>query len=44
MLKTVLIIVVSVSIFGIVFFIIIKNLLKKKLSDYVNESNNEDKY
>ncbi len=35
MLKTVLIIILSVSIIGIIFFIIVRNLLKRKLDELV---------
>jgi len=42
MLKTILIIVISVSIFGIVFFILVRNSLKRKL-DLLVEQEKEDK-
>jgi hypothetical protein len=42
MLKTILIIVISVSIFGIVFFIIVRNSLKRKL-DLLVEQEKQDK-
>jgi len=42
MLKTILIIVISVSIFGIVFFILVRNSLKKKL-DLLVEQEKQDK-
>ena len=38
MLKNILIIVISVSIFGIIFFSIVRRLLKKKLDEIVKES------
>jgi len=38
MLKNVLIIFVSVSIFGIIFFSLVRRALKKKLDEIVNES------
>jgi len=38
MLKTVTIIIVSVSIFGIIFFSFVRRALKKKLDEIVNES------
>ena len=38
MLKNVLIIVISVSIFGIIFFSFVKRALKKRLEEIVNES------
>jgi len=44
MIKTILIIIISVTIFGVVFFIIVRNSLKRKLDMLVdqqkeNESN-----
>ena len=38
MLKTVVIIILSVSIFGILFFIIVKKMLKKQLNYYLNKN------
>tara|TARA_B100000123_G_C25417698_1_gene291568 strand:- start:341 stop:463 length:123 start_codon:yes stop_codon:yes gene_type:complete len=35
MLKTILIILVSVSIFGLVLFVIVRNLMKKKLDEII---------
>ena len=43
MLKTVLIIVISVSIFGILFFLYVKKMLKKRL-DYYLSKNNKKKF
>ena len=37
MIKTILIIVISVAIFGIIFFVIVKNLLKRKINDILQE-------
>ena len=37
MIKTISIIVLSVTFFGLLFFIIVKNLLKKKLDALVEE-------
>tara|TARA_B100001093_G_scaffold487005_1_gene522870 strand:+ start:603 stop:737 length:135 start_codon:yes stop_codon:yes gene_type:complete len=37
MLKTILIIIISVSIFGIVFFILVRNFLKNKIDSLVEE-------
>jgi hypothetical protein len=37
MLKTILIIIISVSIFGIVFFILVRNFLKNKIESLVEE-------
>jgi len=40
MLKTVLIIVISVAILGIVIFVMVKNLLKKKLEYLIKRKKN----
>jgi hypothetical protein len=37
MLKTISIIILSVTFFGILFFIIVRNLLKKKLDDLAKD-------
>tara|TARA_Y100001970_G_scaffold265209_1_gene352569 strand:- start:1776 stop:1919 length:144 start_codon:yes stop_codon:yes gene_type:complete len=37
MLKTVLIIILSVTFFGVLFFIIVRNLLKRKLDQMVKD-------
>ena len=37
MIKTILIIIISVSIFGILFFILVRNALKRKLDILVEE-------
>ena len=46
MFKTILIIVVSVSIFGLITFVIVRNLMKRKLEDIINSQkkdlNNSD--
>ena len=42
MIKTILIIVISVTIFGVVFFIIVRNFLKRKLDIIVNEQKEND--
>ena len=39
MLKTTLIIVISVTIFGILFFLYVKKLLKKRLDFYLSKNN-----
>mgnify|MGYP001279280533 FL=1 len=36
MFKTILIIVVSVSIFGLITFVIVRNLMKRKLEEIIN--------
>ena len=43
MLKTVLIIVVSVTIFGIAFFLYVKKTLKKQLNFYLSKNNQKSK-
>ena len=42
MIKTILIIIVSVSIFGLLLFVFVKNALKKKI-DYLFEKEKENK-
>ena len=37
MIKTILIIIVSVTIFGVVFFILVRNALKRKIDNLVEE-------
>jgi len=37
MIKTILIIVISVSIFGIIFFVVVRNSLKRKLDLLIEE-------
>ena len=39
MLKTTLIIVTSVTLFGVLFFLYVKRLLKKRLDFYLNKNN-----
>ena len=39
MLKTILAIIISVTFFGVLFFIIVRNLLKRKLDQLVEEEN-----
>jgi len=41
MIKTILIIVISVTIFGVIFFIIVRNALKRKLDILVKEEKNK---
>ena len=43
MLKTVLIIVASVTIFGIAFFLYVKKALKKQLNFYLSKNNKKAK-
>ena len=42
MLKTILIIVISVTIFGVVFFIIVRNALKRKLDMLVEQEKDDN--
>jgi|TARA_B110000285_G_C14719923_1_gene421686 hypothetical protein len=42
MLKTILIIIISVTIFGVVFFIIVRNSLKRKLDMLVDQQKEDD--
>ncbi len=42
MLEKVLIIIISVTIFGIIFFIYVKNTLKKRLNYYLSKNNKKD--
>tara|TARA_B110000014_G_C19637568_1_gene336138 strand:- start:382 stop:522 length:141 start_codon:yes stop_codon:yes gene_type:complete len=37
MLKTILIIIVSVSIFGLIVFVIVKNILRRTLNEYISK-------
>ena len=39
MLKTILAIIISVTLFGVLFFIIVRNLLKRKLDQLVEDEN-----
>ena len=41
MLKTILAIVISVTFFGVLFFIIVRNLLKRKLDQLVKDEKEE---
>ena len=42
MIKTILIIVISVSIFGIIFFVIVRNSLKRKLDLLIEEEKKKE--
>tara|TARA_B100001121_G_C18500827_1_gene531930 strand:- start:527 stop:676 length:150 start_codon:yes stop_codon:yes gene_type:complete len=42
-LRTILIIIVSVSIFGLVVFVLVKNYIKNKINYYLEEKNNKSK-
>ena len=43
MLKTVLVIIVSVTIFGVAFFLYVKKALKKQLNFYLSKNNKKAK-
>ena len=42
-LKIILIIIVSVSIFGLIIFVIVKNFIKSKIDYYLDEKNKKTK-
>ena len=42
-LKTILIILVSVSIFGLLVFVFVRNYIRKRLEFYLKEKNNKNK-
>jgi hypothetical protein len=42
MIKTILAIIISVTIFGVVFFIIVRNALKRKLDILVEQQKEDD--
>ena len=39
MIKTTLVILVSVGIFGVLFFLLVKNILKKRIDYYLKKNN-----
>ena len=41
-LRIILIIIVSVSIFGLIIFVIVKNFIKNKMQYYLNEKNKKN--
>ena len=41
MIETIAIIILSVTFFGVLFFILVRNLLKKKIDDLVEEEKNK---
>jgi len=43
MLETILIIVLSVAVFGVLFFLYVKNVLKKQLNYYLSKNNKKKK-
>ena len=42
-LRTILIIIISVSIFGLLVFVFVKNYIKRKIEYYLSEKNKKDK-
>ena len=44
MIKTIAIIILSVTFFGVLFFILVRNALKKKLDILIDEENKIKKY
>ena len=42
-LRIILIIIVSVSIFGLILFVVVKNYMKKKIEYYLEEKNKKTK-
>ena len=40
--RIILIIIVSVSIFGLIIFVFVKNYIKNKINYYLNEKNKKD--
>ena len=42
--RIILIIIVSVSIFGLLVFVYVKNYIKNKLENYLNEKNKKKNY
>jgi preprotein translocase subunit SecG len=44
MIKTVLIIIISVSIFGLIVFILVRNALKRKIDQLVEEEKKSDNF
>ena len=43
MLRTILIILLSVTLFGVIFFILVRNSLKRKLDQLVEDEKNKSK-
>jgi len=39
MIKTILVILVSVGVFGVLFFLLVKNILKKRIDYYLKKNN-----
>tara|TARA_Y200000002_G_scaffold318911_1_gene278037 strand:+ start:401 stop:538 length:138 start_codon:yes stop_codon:yes gene_type:complete len=44
MIKTILIIIISVAIFGLIVFVLVKNALRRKIDQLVEEKKNLDNF
>ncbi len=44
MIKTILIIIISVAIFGLIVFVLVRNALKRKIDQLVDEENKSDNF
>ena len=44
MIKTILIIIISVAIFGLVIFVLVKNALKRKIDQLIEEEKKSDNF
>ena len=44
MIKTILIIIISVAIFGLIVFVLVRNALKRKIDQLVEEEKNSDNF
>jgi preprotein translocase subunit SecG len=44
MIKTILIIIISVSIFGLIVFVLVRNALKRKIDQLVEEEKKSDNF
>jgi len=44
MIKTILIIIISVAIFGLIIFVLVRNMLKKKIDQLVEDEKKSDNF
>ncbi len=44
MIKTIFIIIISVAIFGLIVFVLVRNALKRKIDQLVDEENKSDNF
>ena len=44
MIKTILVIIISVAIFGLIVFVLVRNALKRKIDQLVDEENKSDNF